>query len=55
MHKLFRGKVLDIEVKNPEHKQSGVKELLLDGTKLDSNYIPADKLKDTNNITIVLG
>ena len=55
MHKLFRGKVLEIEVKNPEHKQSGVKELKLNGETLDGNYIPADKLKDTNNITIVLG
>lgn len=54
MEKTFRGKQLSIVVKNPNHTQSGVKELLLNGEKLDGCYIPADKLKDTNEIIITL-
>ena len=40
---------------NSAHVQSGVKEIILNGEKLEGNYIPADKLADTNDIKIVLG
>ena len=47
--------VVYITVDNSAHVQSGVKELFLNGTKLDGNYVPADKLADTNEIKVVLG
>ncbi len=55
MKKYFRGKNLNIHVFNPNHAQGGVKEMTLNGEKLSGCYIPADKLKDDNNIEIVLG
>ena len=55
MKKYFRGKNLNISVKNPNHAQGGVKEMTLNGEKIDGCYIPADKLKADNDIEIVLG
>ncbi len=55
IHKNFRGKKLEITVDNSAHKESGVKSVTLNGVKLESNYIPADKLNNINNITVVLG
>lgn len=55
IEKTFRGKQLSIEITNPEHVQSGVIETVLNGEKLESNFIHADKLKETNKITVVMG
>lgn len=55
IEKNFRGKKLNIAVDNSAHVESGVKEVILNGEKLDSNYIPADRLSDVNEITVVLG
>ena len=55
IEKTFRGKQLSIEITNPEHVQSGVIETVLNGENLKSNFIPADKLKETNKITVVMG
>lgn len=53
--KNFRGKKLVINVDNSAHAESGVKELILNGEKLEGCYIPADKLAETNDIKVVLG
>jgi cellobiose phosphorylase len=55
IEKNFRGKKLNISIDNSAHVQSGVKELVLNGEKLDGNYIPAEKLNAVNEITVVLG
>ncbi|MDE7363299.1 MAG: N,N'-diacetylchitobiose phosphorylase [Ruminococcus sp.] len=55
IEKNFRNKKLNITFDNSAHVQSGVKEITLNGEKLDGNYISADKLADTNEITVVLG
>ncbi len=55
INKTFRGKTLNIDVQNPAHVQSGVKEVTLNGENLDGNYIPANKLADNNEIVVVLG
>ncbi len=55
IEKIFRGKQLSIEITNPEHVQSGVIKTVLNGEKLESNFIHADKLKETNKITVVMG
>lgn len=54
IHKNFRGKKLNITVDNSAHVESGVKEVVLNGEKLDGNYIPANKLGDVNEITVVM-
>lgn len=55
IEKNFRGKKLNITVDNSAHVESGVKEVILNGTKLDGNYIPADILAENNEITVILG
>ena len=52
--KNFRGKKLHITVKNPQGKESGFTSLTLNGEALADNYIPADKLADTNEIELVM-
>ena len=55
IEKNFRGKKLLISVDNSAHVQFGVKEITLNGKKLDGNYIPASELADINEITVTLG
>ncbi|MCD7784677.1 MAG: N,N'-diacetylchitobiose phosphorylase [Oscillospiraceae bacterium] len=53
--KNFRGTHLDIDVQNPDHVESGVKTLILNGEVLPGNLIPADKLQAENKVTVILG
>ena len=53
--KLFRGKWLNITVDNKAHVQSGVKEVIINGTKAEGDFIAASALKDNNDITVVMG
>lgn len=55
IEKNFRNKKLNITVDNSAHVESGVKEIVLNGNKLNGNYIPADSLLENNNITVILG
>ncbi len=50
----FRGTTFEIEIKNPENKSTGVKEITVDGEKIHGNKIPVQK-KANSKITIVLG
>ena len=55
IEKTFRGKQLSIDIQNPDHVQSGVSEITLNGEKLEDNYVPAEKLADVNKITVIMG
>ena len=50
----FRGKHLSIKVYNPNGAQSGFKSLTVNGEELNSNYIPADILKDENEVVLYI-
>lgn len=52
--RVFRGKILNIMIKNPNKIEKGVKSLKLNDEVLTSNLIPADKLKDKNDIEVVM-
>lgn len=52
--KTFRGKHLHITVDNPNGHESGCTKFMLNGRKLDDNYIPVDLLNDENEITLIL-
>ncbi len=54
IEKSFRGKQLSIDVQNPDHVESGVKEITLNGERLDVNYVTADKLAQENKITVIM-
>jgi N,N'-diacetylchitobiose phosphorylase len=51
----FRGKKLSIEIKNPNGVCKGIKEVTLNGVKLEGNLIPADRLKAENTVVAIMG
>ena len=51
----FRGHRLHIEVKNPSHVESGVREITLNGRVIPGGCIPADSLLAENDIRVTLG
>ena len=55
IEKNFRGKHISIDIKNPSHVQSGVKEMTVNGVKTEGNFLAADKLTDVTKVEIVLG
>jgi cellobiose phosphorylase len=52
--KTFRGKKLHMVVKNPNGKESGVTELVINGTKVNGNYVKASDLQDVNEIEVLM-
>ena len=51
----FRGKHIQIEVKNPQGVCRGVSTVTLNGETLDGSLIPVDRLADRNRVEVVLG
>lgn len=51
----FRGRIIQIEVENPNGVCRGVKSLTLNGEVLPDNLIPADRLDEYNRVKAVLG
>jgi cellobiose phosphorylase len=54
IHRKFRGTEYQIEVTNPNHVSKGVKELWVDGEKIEGNVIPVQK-KVGCNVKVILG
>ena len=52
--KTFRGKKLHMVVKNPNGKESGVTELVVNGKKISGNYVAEAELADTNEIEVYM-
>jgi cellobiose phosphorylase len=52
--KVFRGKKLNISVKNPNKLENGVKHISVNGEVIDGNEIPFGILKEENEIQIIL-
>lgn len=53
--RVFRNKLFDIKIMNPDQIQKGVKEFYLNGELLNSNLIELDLIKDFNEVLVVLG
>jgi cellobiose phosphorylase len=52
----FRGKAIQITVRNPQHVCGGVKSLTLNGQAIAGNVVPAEALQDSiNQLEVVLG
>jgi N,N'-diacetylchitobiose phosphorylase len=51
----FRGRTIQIEVRNPDGVCRGVKTLTLNGETLRGTLIPVDRLGDRNEVEAVLG
>jgi len=55
MHRRFRGKMLHIEVKNPDKVQKGVKQITVNNKLIQGNFIPINSLLPENEIIILMG
>ncbi|MBN1763895.1 MAG: hypothetical protein JW860_01450 [Sedimentisphaerales bacterium] len=53
--RIFRSKTCNIKVMNKNGVQKGVKHIYLNGEELESNLIPLEKMKDTNDVLIEMG
>ena len=51
----FRGDTYDIEVKNPDHVEYGVKSMTVDGKPVEGNIIPVCGDGKTHKVEVVLG
>lgn len=55
IEKNFRGRHLSINIKNPNHVQSGVKSVTVNGKEVDGNFIDAGIMTEKTNIEVVMG
>lgn len=55
MERTFRGKRLNVAVKNPSGVMKGVQSLTVDGTPIEGNVIDPDLLKDGSQIVATMG
>ena len=50
----FRNKVLNIKIDNSKGIEKGVEKLIFNGETINDNFISTDKLKDQNEIIVVM-
>jgi N,N'-diacetylchitobiose phosphorylase len=55
MKRRFRGKMLSVEVLNPDGVQKGVKQVSLNGEVLDGNLIPESLMLENNLVVVLMG
>lgn len=55
MQRKFRGATYQIEVKNPDHVSKGVKEMIINGEKFNSNIIPLLEKGKNHKVKIIMG
>ena len=55
IEKNFRGKHLSIDIQNPNHVESGIKSITVNGEAVEGTFVPAAKLTEKTNITVVMG
>lgn len=53
--KKFRGKNIHIDIQNPNHVESGVKSMVVNGEEIEGNFLCECKMTENTNVTIVLG
>lgn len=51
----FRGKMVNISVKNPNRIEKGVKQITLNGEKIEGNIVPFSKMKGANEVEVIMG
>ena len=51
----FRNKNFNIEIRNDNGVQKGVKKLILNGEELPGNLIPLEKMKESNDVLVLMG
>ena len=54
IEKTFRGKQLHIQIQNPDHKESGLTALFVNGDKLEGDFIPETLMTESTDILYVM-
>jgi N,N'-diacetylchitobiose phosphorylase len=55
MTRRFRFKFFNIEVKNETGVQKGVTKMIVNGEEISGNFITINKIKDQNEVTVIMG
>ncbi|GIQ68271.1 N,N'-diacetylchitobiose phosphorylase [Xylanibacillus composti] len=55
MYREFRSKRLRIKVENPNHVEKGVAKVMLNGEELEGNLLPDDRLRENNDVLVLMG
>jgi cellobiose phosphorylase len=55
LRRVFRGKTVHVEVKNPGGVCRGVASLDVDGNRVEGNLVPLDVIRDGTRVTATLG
>lgn len=55
IEKSFRGRHVSIDVQNPDHVQSGVKSMTVNGVLVNGNLLSEDMLTEQTKVVVVLG
>ena len=53
--RIFRGKVVRIDVDNPKGVEKGVKNIVLNGDQIEGNLIPFSMLRAENEVSVTMG
>lgn len=53
--RVFRDKMVKINVTNPDKVEKGVAKMTLNGKELEGNFIPAEMLQAENDVEVVMG
>ncbi|MBP5421575.1 MAG: glycosyl transferase, partial [Paludibacteraceae bacterium] len=51
----FRGKTVNITVKNPKKVEKGVVSVTLNGKAIEGNVVPFGKMKNVNEVVVTMG
>ncbi|TVR40345.1 MAG: N,N'-diacetylchitobiose phosphorylase [Bacteroidia bacterium] len=54
IHREFRGKKMNIEIRNPNNNEKGVAKIIINCQEIKGSLIPVNMLKKTNEIIVVL-
>ncbi len=55
IERVFREKKLCITVRNPDRVKKGVKYIIINGEKIEGNFIPISEMKKNNNVEVLMG
>ena len=55
MQRKFRGATYQLQIRNPEHVSKGVKEIIVNGSRIKSNKIPLLERGKAHSVEIIMG
>lgn len=55
MQRKFRGATYQLQIRNPEHVSKGVKEIIVNGSRIKSNKIPLLEAGKSHSVEIIMG